>query len=144
MPCEGSISIGLKVELHDITISFYQKKVVRDLSHTFGPGTVTAITGDNGSGKSSLVKLIAGMASPSKGAVRYWSGTVAIDKAEVYSHINWVGPYINLYEEFNAEELFRFQSTFKRTALDLEAFLSKCYLAEHLKKRVNFYSSGMR
>lgn len=43
--------------------------VLRDLSATLRPGTITAICGPNGAGKSTLLAALAGLARPSSGAV---------------------------------------------------------------------------
>lgn len=44
--------------------------MLRDVTLSLQPGTVTEVTGRNGAGKSTLLRLIAGLRSPRKGAVR--------------------------------------------------------------------------
>ena len=45
--------------------------VLRDLSHTFAPGTATGLVGPNGSGKSTLLRVLSALSPPTSGAVRY-------------------------------------------------------------------------
>ena len=45
--------------------------VIDDLTHTFAPGTATAIVGPNGSGKSTLLRMLTVLSRPSAGRVLY-------------------------------------------------------------------------
>ena len=49
------------VELRNLTAGYGEKTILRDISLTFSPGTVTAILGVNGCGKSTLLKAAAGL-----------------------------------------------------------------------------------
>lgn len=49
------------VELRNLTAGYGEKTILRDISLTFPPGTVTAILGINGCGKSTLLKAAAGL-----------------------------------------------------------------------------------
>ncbi|MEM1117500.1 MAG: ABC transporter ATP-binding protein [Bacteroidota bacterium] len=44
--------------------------VLRDLSHTFQPGTATGLVGPNGSGKSTLLRVLSALSAPTTGTVR--------------------------------------------------------------------------
>ena len=46
----------------------------RDLTHAFRPGVLTRVAGPNGMGKTSLLRLLCGLAQPDEGEVR-WQGT---------------------------------------------------------------------
>ena len=47
------------------------KKVVNDLSRDFRPGSLTAITGPSGAGKTTVLSLLSGLTCPSEGRVLY-------------------------------------------------------------------------
>ena len=49
------------VELRNLTAGYGEKTIIRDISLSFPPGTVTAILGVNGCGKSTLLKAAAGL-----------------------------------------------------------------------------------
>jgi len=61
---------GAAVALDRVT-DFYEpgKLVLDDISHTFPEGTVTAIVGRSGSGKSSILRLIARLRDPREGKI---------------------------------------------------------------------------
>ena len=59
------------VQLSDICFGFGQDRLFDDLSFVVHPGDRLALVGRNGSGKSSLMKLIAGRSEPDDGPVSY-------------------------------------------------------------------------
>ncbi len=62
--------LGTKiVEFHKVGKSFGDKMLIRDLSYFFKRGEKIGIVGANGTGKSTLLNLIAGLDAPSKGKI---------------------------------------------------------------------------
>lgn len=57
------------VELRNIDGSYGEIRAVRDLTFTLSPGESLALVGRNGAGKTTALKLIAGMMRPSRGEV---------------------------------------------------------------------------
>ena len=57
------------IELRDLTIAYDRHPAIHHLTGTFTRGSLTAIIGPNGAGKSTLIKAIAGLLSPTDGAV---------------------------------------------------------------------------
>ncbi|MCM1260469.1 MAG: energy-coupling factor transporter ATPase [Prevotella sp.] len=68
----------MKIEFKDVTFQYYseEKPVFEQLSFTIEHGTTTAILGHNGSGKSTIAKLIVGLLVPT-------SGQILIDDVEL-------------------------------------------------------------
>jgi ATPase subunit of ABC transporter with duplicated ATPase domains len=58
------------VDIQKLTMSFGDKVVLKDLALSVARGERVAVIGENGLGKSTLVKLVAGRLSPSGGVVR--------------------------------------------------------------------------
>lgn len=71
------------LEAQQITKSFGGLNVLRDITLQFLPGTVTAIVGDNGAGKSTFLKILAGIYAPDSGTLKLGdqdiTGTTAED-----------------------------------------------------------------
>ncbi len=59
------------ITLKNITISYDRHPAVHHLSGEFSAGSLTAITGANGAGKSSLLKAIAGVLQPFEGSIEF-------------------------------------------------------------------------
>lgn len=51
-----------------------ERRLFRDLSFTLAPGTLLRVEGPNGSGKTSLLRMLCGLLIPAAGAVR-WHGS---------------------------------------------------------------------
>lgn len=56
--------------VQNLAIELGGAEVVRDVSARFAPGTVTAIIGANGTGKTSLLRALAGLIPPHRGEVQ--------------------------------------------------------------------------
>ena len=58
------------LDIHSISCSYGNKKVLDDISLSFEPGKLSAIIGPNGAGKSTLLKCAAGILKPQTGEVK--------------------------------------------------------------------------
>jgi len=59
------------LELRDIDLAFGRLQVLKRVSLSIVPGEIVALVGDNGAGKSSLIKVITGVHRPSGGEIRF-------------------------------------------------------------------------
>jgi ATP-binding cassette subfamily B protein len=59
------------VEFHNVSFSYptSSKPVIKDLNLSVGPGQIVALVGENGSGKTSLIKLLVRLHDPSEGKI---------------------------------------------------------------------------
>jgi ABC-type branched-subunit amino acid transport system ATPase component len=57
--------------LENVHASYVQKEILRGLSFTVRRGEIVALLGENGSGKSTTLKVIAGLLKPAQGSVRF-------------------------------------------------------------------------
>ncbi|HEV2473444.1 MAG TPA: ABC transporter ATP-binding protein [Chthonomonadales bacterium] len=138
---------ALSVALRGVWRHFGERTVLRDLSCACSEGQTLVITGQNGSGKSTVLKLIAGLLAPSAGEV-----SVKVDGARQSltmrrRHIAYVSPDLSLYNELTGAENMHFFARLKGVRLD-DADLKDCLHAVGLKGRgrdvVGDYSTGMR
>lgn len=59
------------LRLQDLALAYRHTPVLRGLTGTFQPGSLTAVIGPNGAGKSTLLKGIIGLISPRRGSIRF-------------------------------------------------------------------------
>ena len=61
----------MKILALNVSKSFGEKAVLRDVSFTVPEGGTLVLTGDSGSGKTTLLRLILGLEAPDQGLVRF-------------------------------------------------------------------------
>jgi simple sugar transport system ATP-binding protein len=66
------------LEAHGIVKSFGRVRALRGASFTVNGGEVVALIGDNGAGKSTMVKTLSGVLTPDDGEIRFEGRTVSI------------------------------------------------------------------
>ena len=59
------------LEVTSLAFAYDGALAVRDVSISVQPGEIVALLGANGAGKSTTVRMIAGVLSPQKGAIRF-------------------------------------------------------------------------
>jgi heme exporter protein A len=105
------------------------------------------IIGKNGSGKTTLIKVIAGLFEPSAGKIKYYLKEKQVASDEIFKHIGYVAPYLNLYDEFTAlENLIIFDKirNLKNPPELYKKILEKVNLLERKDDYLRTFSSGMK
>jgi len=133
---------------HDISKTFNRREIFSRISFSVSsPGSVS-ITGKNGAGKSTLAKIVAGVLSSTSGTMTYEEKGRTLDENSRRSHIGFVSPYLNLYDEFSAMEnlflLMRIRSTRMPADGTLESLLKLFGLWQRRDDSVRAYSTGMK
>ena len=62
------------VDLHDVHAGYGARQVLRGLNMTLHEGEFAALVGNNGTGKSTLARILAGLVKPQRGQVRVGNG----------------------------------------------------------------------
>ena len=71
------------IEMRNVSFTAQRRRLVRDLSFQFEEGKVTALIGPSGGGKSTVLKLAAGLFAPDEGEVLFrGSEIVRMNRAE--------------------------------------------------------------
>jgi ABC-2 type transport system ATP-binding protein len=61
--------MDVAISVQNVSKSFGEEEVLHDVSHDFGEGRIHGIVGNNGSGKTVLMKCICGFLLPTKGRI---------------------------------------------------------------------------
>jgi len=107
---------------------------------------VLAVTGANGTGRTTLLKILAGLLRPSGGAVRVERNGRELSREERRSGVGWSGPDLAFYPELTAEEnlaFFRRAAGFVLRPDDLRERLEAVGL-DRAGGPVEHFSTGMR
>jgi iron complex transport system ATP-binding protein len=94
------------LELSDVCYSYTKASFIDGLGLEFGEGDFTALLGSNGSGKSTILRLLSGILRPSQGAVRLWGKDIGSysnkDRAKLLSYLPQV---LDMNVPFRVREL---------------------------------------
>ncbi|WP_429970500.1 metal ABC transporter ATP-binding protein [Fructilactobacillus sp. Tb1] len=83
----------LILETHDLWEDFSEKKVLNNLSFKLKRGTFLSIVGENGVGKTTLIRIILGQLKPTHGSVEFFPSRKAIK-------IGYVPQFRNIDDEY--------------------------------------------
>lgn len=136
----------MQVELRGIGKKFDRHFVFREITESFQSGDRTAILGGNGSGKSTLLKILSGSLTASEGELSVMNGDQSVAIGEYMRMVAFAGPYTEIIEEFNLEEIVGFQSRFRPWKNDLSDadVIHLTGLSKVSKRPIANFSSGMR
>ena len=120
---------------------------LNDISCEIGPG-VTALLGQNGAGKSTMLKLITGQMRPTTGEVRVF-GETPFANPNVYARMGYCPDVDSFPEHLSGREFVRRMGLLsgvpKQEIKDrAEEVLTLVGMAERADKPVKGYSKGMR
>ena len=131
----------------NISKKFNKKFVFENLSFQLSDSNSIAIIGKNGSGKSTFLKICAGVLSPFSGNVEIKIDSKNIDKTNFFLHIGFVAPYLQLYDELTPTEHLEFCCNMKNVKFSksvIEKVLEEVNLENRKNDFVRTFSSGMK
>ncbi len=115
-----------EVQFDDVWFQYEEgKEVLRGVSFTAAPGTVTALVGSSGSGKSTILGLIASFYTPTRGRVLV--DGVDLSRVTLESYRRQLG--VVLQETFLFDGTIRENVAFARPEASEEEVLAACRLA---------------
>lgn len=136
----------MRIETSGMGKRYRREWILRQVELSLLPGHSYAITGPNGAGKSTLLRLLSGHLTPSKGDVRFLEDQDEIPAAEVYRHITYAAPYIELIEELTLRESLQFHQRFRPflNGMDAKDIIELLAFKKAEDKQIRHFSSGMK
>jgi ABC-type multidrug transport system ATPase subunit len=136
----------MKIELSGAGKRFNREWIFRNADLQFISGTAYAITGPNGTGKSTLLQALGGMLQLSEGNISYYNNNLPVSSEKAYSSISMSAPYMDVIEEMTLLEFFQFHYRFKPMLEGVtSARISELVGLENaVHKQIRYYSSGMK
>jgi heme exporter protein A len=122
------------------------RNVFSGLDFAISSGEVLAVTGANGSGKTSLLRLIAGLLLPAEGSIALEGGAGELtlaEQAHYLGHRDALKPALSVEENllfwrnFLGGEVFEAEASLKAVALDHAAHLPAAYLSAGQRRRLS-------
>lgn len=118
------------------------KKIFSDLGFSVGLNSALIIKGRNGCGKSSLLKIIAGIAKPSSGKILWGGEDVENFRADFNGDSQFIGHKNFLEQELTVLENLAFYAKLSDTEIALQSGLSFFGLMNFSDQKVKKLSAG--
>ena len=133
------------IEIDHYTKIIKNRTVLDDINLNFEEGKVYAIVGTNGSGKTMLLRAIAGLIRPTKGIVTVDGKRVGIDCSAPES-MGLIIENIALWNHLTGIECLKLLASIKKTATveDLCLAMSRLGLDPNDQRKYKQYSMGMK
>lgn len=130
----------MSIESKHLTKTYGKKTAVQDISLTLEPGLVYAMLGPNGSGKTTWMKMAAGLVKPDSGEILYNGSSVGVESKKEVAYMS-TEPYF--YSWMTAKDIGKYyEDFFDDFSMDTyRQMLSRMELTEDMKAQK--MSSGM-
>jgi ABC-2 type transport system ATP-binding protein len=137
------------IELRNIVKKFGDLVAVNDLSLTVQRGEFFAVLGPNAAGKTTTIRILAGLIKPTSGTARVAGFDVQTHPLEVRQRLAYVPDFPFLYDKLTPWEFIRFTGQMFRmedTALQSKAaaLVNRFNLESYLHKPIEGLSHGTR
>lgn len=127
-------------------LSFYanEKKIFTDLSLSVSVSSVLVVTGKNGCGKSSLLKLIAGIYECNNGNILWGNENVKNFRDEFNGDLQYIGHKNFLKKQLSVKENLNFYSKIADTTMAVPSAIEFFELRDYEDEIIKNLSSGMQ
>lgn len=133
------------LEIQGLKKSFSLKPILRGIDLTLDQGQRMALLGANGTGKTTLLRILAGLTKPGAGTVRIGGWDIERDAQQVRHLVGFVGHQPYIYEDLTAlENLLFFGRMYKvKQARERAAeLLMRVGLTKRAGERAGAFSRG--
>jgi iron(III) transport system ATP-binding protein len=118
---------------------------LKDVSFSLQQSKKLAITGETGAGKSTLMKIVAGLIQPSSGLIMFEGGEVTGPNYNLipgHPGIAYLSQHFELRNHYRMEELLEYANTL--TEQEANALYELCEITHLLKRKTEGLSGGER
>ncbi|MGH2574589.1 MAG: ABC transporter ATP-binding protein [Ignavibacteria bacterium] len=136
---------NIRFETANLKKTFGRKTIFSGINFSLHNSDSLSITGKNGSGKSTMIKILSNTLSHSSGEINLHINNSHIQQNDYYKHIGLVSPYLNFYDEFSAYEILEITARIRGIKNEsIDSCLQEVGLFDFKKDLVRIFSSGMK
>jgi ABC-2 type transport system ATP-binding protein len=135
------------IHVSNVSKSFGKHDVLQDISLSVTKNEIYGLLGPSGAGKTTLVKMIAGIETPTSGKITVLD--TVMPSLQIMTRIGFMAQSDALYSELSGKENLEFFASIyglkgAKQKERIEETASLVNLTDFLKKPVNQYSGGMK
>ena len=133
------------IDVVDLHKSFGDAAVLQGASFSAAPGTATVLVGPNGSGKTTTLHVLAGLATPDAGTAAVDGRDVTTDRCAAQERLAFLPQDVRFHDALTPRQVLRFYAGLRNDpAARLDARLEDVGLADAAQKPCGTLSGGMR
>ncbi len=130
-----------------LCMRYADREIFRDLSFTLDSGEVLAVTGENGIGKSTLLRILARLERPTNGcSTLIGENGRAVPDASYRNAVGYTAPSVRLYGMFTVEETLAMSGSLRGTRIPATVIAQECArvgLSDRRNDPVSALSTGL-
>lgn len=136
-------------EVRNIAFTYRGSPVLRDVSFVVSPGEAISVVGPNGTGKTTLLKVLATLAVPDAGLVLS-DGRNALANADEYRRqLGYLPEKVALYEDMTVKEYLVYRARLKgepakRIRRRVGEAAELCRVSDVLRRPIRWLSNGVK
>ena len=134
------------IQTHQLTKRFAKQSVINQVSMTIKEGEIYGFLGPNGSGKTTIMKMLLNLMKPTSGEIKILNQSIHNTSFEYLKNIGSLIEYPIFYEELTAYQNLKIHCSYMRYKDQdhLKKVLDIVGLQQVEKKKVKEFSLGMR
>ncbi len=137
------------IKVENLTKNFGDVLAVDNISFSIDKGEIFAFLGPNGSGKTTTLRMLAALISPTSGKIEIDGKELSKNSSSIRSIIGFLTESPGMYEKISAYENLKFYSSFfdvddKKRMDNIEKFLNMFGLWDRKDDLVATFSKGMK
>ena len=131
------------IEIRNVTKAFDSIKAVDDVSVSIKENTVFGLIGTNGAGKSTVLRMVAGVLEPDEGEIAI-DGIPVYDNMEAKSKIYFIADEPYFFTNSNAMDMQKYLSTVYPEFATEDFYNYLVNFGLDKKRKINTFSKGMK
>jgi len=139
--------MSLILEFNNISKSFKGVEAVKNVSFRLNQGSICGLIGENGAGKTTILKMISGLSTVSNGIVSYYENDEKVSDSKFLTKIGTLIEAPGLFGEFSAKENLKMKFIFlgiKTNEKEIEELIELVGLDKNNNRPVKTFSLGMK
>ncbi len=134
--CTKRESVAIKAE--HLTMQFGDFRAVDDVSFTIYQGEIFGFLGSNGCGKTTTMKMLTGLLTPSGGEIELFLKKIDVQSLEMRKNVGYMTQSFSLYNELSVEQNLRLHAELYGVAKEdiearIEQMCTRFYLQNFLQ-----------
>jgi ABC-2 type transport system ATP-binding protein len=141
--------LSIEIEVRGLRKTFDEVLAVSDLSFAVPAAEIFGLVGPDGAGKSTTIRMLAGILPPDAGEIRVAGCDVVADAESVKAVISYMPQHFGLYEDLTVDENIRFYADLfgvarRRREQRSEELLNACAMSAFRRRLAGKLSGGMK